>query len=68
VVEKLKWAGFVASAAAREKRRWEVSHQQDRNIENNKDRVRSSGQRMDWKARTTKEDKREATKERKKER
>jgi len=48
--------------------RWEVSLQQDRNIENNKDRVRSSGQRMDWKARTTKEDKREAAKERKKER
>jgi hypothetical protein len=67
VVEKLKWAGFVASAAAREKR-WEVSLQQDRNIENNKDRVRSSGQRMDWKARTTKEDIREAAKERKKER
>jgi hypothetical protein len=53
VVEKLKWAGFVASAAAREKRRWKVSLQQDRNIENNKDRVRSSGQRMDWKARKT---------------
>jgi hypothetical protein len=33
VVEKLTWADFVASAAAREKRGWEESHQQDRNIE-----------------------------------
>jgi hypothetical protein len=70
VVEKLKRADFVASAAAREKRRWEGSLQQDRNIENNKDRVRSSGQRMDWKAGTTKEDKKGSSqrkKERKKE-
>jgi len=66
VVEKLKWADFVASAAARENRRWGGSLQQDRNIENNKERVRRSGQRMDWKAGTTKEDKREAAKEMKK--
>jgi len=66
VVEKLKWADFVASAAAREKRRWEGSLQQNINIGNNKDRVRSSGQMMDWKAGTTKEDKREGAKERKK--
>jgi hypothetical protein len=67
VVEKLTWADFVASAAAREKRKWEESLQQDRNIENNKDRVRSSGQRMDWKAVTTKKNKREAAKEMKRE-
>jgi len=59
VVEKLKLADFVASAAAREKRRWGGSLQQERNIQNNKERVTSSGQGMDWKAGTRKEDKRE---------
>jgi hypothetical protein len=68
VVEKLKWADFVASAAAREKGRWEGSVQQDINLKNNKDRVRSSSQRMDGKAGTTKENKSEAAKERKKDR
>ena len=66
MVEKLKWADFFASATTQEKRRWEGSLEQDIKIKNNIDRVRSSGQRMDWKAGTTKEGKREAAKERKK--